>query len=111
MRGRSEGSLSREGHDAKRQEGLAEIKAFDWNNRWLKGHEYEFILKNAEAYCVKFGFEKYSKKTHPTSIYERPVSMLGLMQTEPCISCRESALDQSSGFQGSSQKRNSVGKK
>ena len=48
---------------------------FDWKNRWLKGHEYEFILKNAQAYCEKFGIEKYSKKTHPTFIYERPISI------------------------------------
>ena len=51
MRGNSEGSLSPELHDAKGRVGQVEAKAFDWNNRWLKGHEYEFILKHSEAYC------------------------------------------------------------
>lgn len=48
---------------------------FNWKNRWLKGHEYEHILKNVEAYCQKFGIEKYTKKNHPNFIYEQPISM------------------------------------
>lgn len=48
---------------------------FGWKHRWLKGHEYEHILNNVEAYCRKFGIQKYAKKNHPSFIYERPVSI------------------------------------
>lgn len=46
-----------------------ETHSFDWQNRWLKGHEYAFILKNIDAYCAKYGFIKFDFKTHPPSIY------------------------------------------
>jgi hypothetical protein len=42
---------------------------FNWQDRWLKGHEYAFILNNIEAYCTEFGFVKFEYKTHPVSIY------------------------------------------
>jgi hypothetical protein len=38
---------------------------FDWKSRWLKGHEYEHILRNCEAYCEKYRLAKLPKKTHP----------------------------------------------
>ena len=111
MRDKSEGSLCPKLPEAKGQEGEGEVKAFDWGNRWLKGHEYEFILKNSEAYCQKFGFQKFSKKTHPTSIYERPISTHLATQTALCTLWKESDWDLSSASPGSSRKRNSVGKK
>lgn len=42
---------------------------FDWENRWLKGHEYAHMLKNVERYSQKFGIQKYPPKTHPPEIY------------------------------------------
>lgn len=43
--------------------------AFEWEKRWLKGHEYSYILQNMEAYSQAFGFRRYEQKTHPKEIY------------------------------------------
>ena len=34
------------------------------------------MLNNIDAYCEKFGFEKYPHKNHPLDIYENPQSKL-----------------------------------
>ena len=39
--------------------------AFDWDRRWLKGHEYIHMLTNVDLYCNNFGFQRYPPKTHP----------------------------------------------
>ena len=39
------------------------------------------MLRNIEAYCAKFGFEKYPHKNHPIDIYENPHSTQCLTQT------------------------------
>lgn len=54
---------------------------FDWEKRWLKGHEYSYILQNMEAYCLAFGFHRYEQKTHPKEIYSEPVSTSPPIQT------------------------------
>lgn len=54
---------------------------FDWEKRWLKGHEYHHILQNIDAYCESFGFGKYDPKCHPKEIYSEPVSKYGPTQT------------------------------
>jgi hypothetical protein len=54
---------------------------FDWEKRWLKGHEYHHILKNIDAYCKRFGFKQYEPKSHPKEIYSEPVSNLSVIQT------------------------------
>ena len=38
---------------------IDEIIKFPWNERWLRGYEYEFILKHYELYCRKFGFQMF----------------------------------------------------
>lgn len=48
--------------------------AFEWEKRWLKGHEYHHILANRDAYCSAFGFRRFEQKSHPVEIYEQPVS-------------------------------------
>ena len=47
---------------------------FEWEQRWLKGHEYAFMLQNVESYCRRFGLGKYPSKIHPMDIYEQPQS-------------------------------------
>ena len=47
---------------------------FDWENRWLKGHEYAHILQNSEAYASNYDFRFYPAKTHPKNIYLSPIS-------------------------------------
>ena len=42
---------------------------FEWEHRWLKGHEYAFMLQNVELYCRRFGIGKYPPKIHPMDIY------------------------------------------
>jgi hypothetical protein len=60
--------------------------AFDWEKRWLKGHEYSYILQNMEAYSVTYGFRMYEQKTHPKEIYSEPVSTGWPMQTDSSTS-------------------------
>ena len=50
------------------------ILKFDWINKWLKGEEYYYILKNAEEYINHFQIQKYKPKNHPISIYLDPIS-------------------------------------
>ena len=47
---------------------------FDWNNKWLKGDEYHYILTHANLYIQELHFGKYPPKTHPISIYTAPIS-------------------------------------
>lgn len=65
-------------------EGMAPGRAlaFDWEKRWLKGHEYSHILRNMEAYSQAFGFKRYEQKTHPKEIYSEPKSMRWATQTD-----------------------------
>ena len=53
---------------------LTEPIKFHWESRWLKGHEYAFMLQNVESYCRRFGLGKYPSKIHPMDIYEQPQS-------------------------------------
>ena len=58
MSSQEEGSSERERGGGERLErGLA--VAFDWDRRWLKGHEYIHMLNNVELYCANFGFQRY----------------------------------------------------
>lgn len=50
---------------------------FDWENRWLKGEEYFYILANMENYMKYMALEKFGVKRHPESIYIEPIN--GLM--------------------------------
>jgi len=45
---------------------------FDWKNKWLRGEEYAYILKNIDSYCKAFRMVKLPSKTHPASIYTEP---------------------------------------
>ena len=47
---------------------------FDWNNRWLNGEEYSYILSHAELYMASYSLQKYPQKTHPQSTYTNPES-------------------------------------
>jgi hypothetical protein len=47
---------------------------FEWERRWLKGHEYRHMLMNVDRYCEEFGFRKYEPKSHPRQIYSEPQS-------------------------------------
>lgn len=47
---------------------LKNIPQFNWDWRWLRGYEYEFILKNVHLYVEKFDFKIYDD--HPLYIYE-----------------------------------------
>ena len=38
---------------------IKEIICFPWSERWLRGYEYEFILKHYKLYCKKFGFQTF----------------------------------------------------
>jgi len=51
-----------------------EILKFDWENKWLKGEEYFYILANMEKYVQAFGLEIFSMKSHPECIYAEPLS-------------------------------------
>lgn len=53
-----------------------EIVRFDWENRWLKGEEYFYILANMENYIKSMGIEKFGVKKHPESIYIEPINGL-----------------------------------
>ena len=52
-----------------------QIYKFDWNNKWLNGEEYHYILINSEKYISYFKFERFGMKIHPMSIYQDPISM------------------------------------
>lgn len=84
---------------------------FNWKDRWLKGHEYEFILKNVEAYSKKFGIEKYGKKCHPSIIYDQPVSTFLEIQMAVYTLFKAEGLDRSSVFRGWKARKSSVGRK
>mmetsp|Transcript_28988 Transcript_28988/g.33106 ORF Transcript_28988/g.33106 Transcript_28988/m.33106 type:complete len:131 (+) Transcript_28988:24-416(+) len=53
------------------------VVKFDWENRWLKGEEYFYILANMEQYISLLGMEKFGVKRHPENIYVEPIN--GLM--------------------------------
>lgn len=38
------------------------IVKFDWENRWLKGEEYFYILANMENYIKQMGLERFGVK-------------------------------------------------
>ncbi|CAG9330042.1 unnamed protein product [Blepharisma stoltei] len=46
------------------------ITEFPWNERWLNGSEYEFIIRNYEKYSENFGFQILTD--HPSFIYTAP---------------------------------------
>ena len=48
------------------------VVKFDWENRWLKGEEYFYILANMEEYMKQLNFVKFGVKKHPESIYIEP---------------------------------------
>jgi hypothetical protein len=52
------------------------IVKFDWENRWLKGEEYFYILANMENYAKNLGIEKFGVKKHPENIYIEPINGL-----------------------------------
>lgn len=35
---------------------------FDWENRWLKGEEYFYILSNMDNYIKQMGLERFGVK-------------------------------------------------
>lgn len=47
------------------------LPEFPWNDRWLRGYEYEYILNNYQMYCEKYGFAVYTKN-HDLHIYSKP---------------------------------------
>lgn len=53
-----------------------QVVKFDWENRWLKGEEYFYILANMEQYIKQMGIEKFGVKKHPESIYIEPINGL-----------------------------------
>lgn len=48
---------------------------FDWENKWLKGEEYYYILTHADLYIKTHNFGKYPLKTHPHTTYSNPISI------------------------------------
>ena len=55
---------------------LKQVVKFDWENRWLKGEEYFYILANMEQYVKQMSLEKFGIKRHPESIYVEPINGL-----------------------------------
>lgn len=53
-----------------------QVVKFDWENRWLKGEEYFYILANMDNYAKQMGIEKFGVKKHPESIYIEPINGL-----------------------------------
>jgi len=51
-----------------------QVYQFDWNNKWLNGEEYHYILRNSEKYISYYQFERCEMKVHPLSIYQAPIS-------------------------------------
>ena len=49
---------------------LKDIVKFPWDERWLRGYEYEYILRNYKLYQKKFGISVYSH--HPLHVYSKP---------------------------------------
>lgn len=47
---------------------------FDWENRWLRGDQYAYMLNNIEAYKTTFGMPRLGNKQHPENIYVKPES-------------------------------------
>ncbi len=47
---------------------------FDWEDKWLKGEEYEHILRNLDSYVKAFELDKFQPKMHPECIYQKPIS-------------------------------------
>jgi len=50
----------------------AQILAFEWDNKWLKGEEYAHMLHNIDRYCKAFNLLKVSSRCHPDDIYQKP---------------------------------------
>ena len=44
--------------------------SFPWNERWLNGSEYEYLIKNHEQYISHLNIEIFSD--HPADIYSSP---------------------------------------
>ena len=53
---------------------------FDWEGKWLRGDQYEHMLKHIDAYSRAFGMEMLPYKTHPDNIYLEPISKCHLNQ-------------------------------
>ena len=79
MSSQEESSSERERVEAQRLQ-HGHVVGFDWDRRWLKGHEYIHMLKNVDLYCNHFGFQRYPPKTHPKEIYSDPESIFLLSQ-------------------------------
>jgi hypothetical protein len=47
---------------------------FDWENKWLRGDQYAFMLNHIDAYKTTFGMPKLGPKQHPENIYVQPES-------------------------------------
>lgn len=47
---------------------------YDWENRWLNGPEYAYILSHAELYSATYSFPICLARTHPKSTYNNPKS-------------------------------------
>ena len=48
------------------------MEKYDWENNWLKGHQYANILTRMDEYCAEFNFQKCAPKEHPENIYTCP---------------------------------------
>lgn len=46
------------------------LTEFPWNQRWLNGAEYEYLLKNCEQYSSTYAFPVLTD--HPNCIYSAP---------------------------------------
>jgi len=52
---------------------------FDWENQWLKGEEYYYILTHVDLYAKGYGFKTYPLKTHPDTTYSNPLGTSSLI--------------------------------
>lgn len=42
---------------------------FDWENKWLRGEQYAYMLTHIDSYRSTFGMPKLPQKEHPENIY------------------------------------------
>jgi len=52
--------------------GEPQIIKFDWENKWLNGEEYKYMLTHADLYSKAFNLKTYPHKTHPSTTYTEP---------------------------------------
>ena len=54
--------------------GSGKLLKFDWEDKWLKGEEYLYVLANLNLYRQALKVSTFELKSHPDSIYTEPQS-------------------------------------